>query len=136
MIDGPGGYHTEVRAGGGAQNYPYAFDTTNLTNGTYSISIIANEIDGQNHTYGGGSFTANNNAVLAKNSIGLYGWTKESDPLETAQATGGGVQMILDDDGVVLAKSSIGLYGWTKESDAGVKAIAVGSDGTQMILGQ
>ncbi|WP_457030857.1 hypothetical protein, partial [Kitasatospora sp. P5_F3] len=140
VITGPNGYRSEVRAGGGAANYPYALDTTVLTNGTYTISMIANEIDGQNHTYGGGTFTSNNNAtanyrsVYAKNSIGLYNWTKESDPLVTAVATGGGTQMILDTNGVVWAKSSIGLYNWTQESDPGVKAIAVGSDGTQMIL--
>ncbi|MDH6137564.1 hypothetical protein P3T37_006997 [Kitasatospora sp. MAA4] len=141
VIDGPGGYHSEVRAGGGALNYPYALDTTRLANGTYTISMTANETDGLNHTYGGGSFTTGNtppavqyNTVLAKNSIGLYNWTKESDPVVVAGATGGGVQMILDNNGVVWAKDSIGLYNWVQESDPGVKAIAVGSDGTQMIL--
>ncbi|MEY9948457.1 hypothetical protein [Kitasatospora sp. GAS1066B] len=141
VIAGPGG-SSEVRAGGGALNYPYALNTANMANGNYSISIVANEIDGQNHTYGGGSFTVNNttapapvyNTVLAKNGIGLYSWTQESDPVVVAQATGGGVQMILDNNGVVWAKSSIGLYSWTQESDPGIKAIAVGSDGTQMIL--
>jgi hypothetical protein len=141
VIDGPG-YHNEVRAGGGALNYPYALDTTHMANGTYTITMTANEIDGQNHTYGGGSFTAGNttppavqyNTVLAKNGIGLYNWTKESDPVVVAGATGGGVQMILDNNGVVWAKDSIGLYNWVQESDPGVKAIAVGSDGTQMIL--
>jgi hypothetical protein len=134
-ITGPNGYNQTFNpSAGGAANYPLAFDTTNLTNGTYTVTMTANEIDGQNHTYQGGVFTASNNAVFAKNGIGLYNWTKESDPLDVAQATGGGVQMILDRNGVVWAKNSIGLYGWTQESDPGVKAIAVGSDGTQMIL--
>ncbi|WP_281278505.1 hypothetical protein [Streptomyces tateyamensis] len=42
--------------------------------------------------------------------------------------------MILDNSGTVLAKKGIGLYNWTQESDPVVKAIGVGSDGTQMIL--
>ncbi|GAA2746772.1 CHAP domain-containing protein [Kitasatospora cinereorecta] len=130
----PAGFNVELWGFNSGQTLSRTVNLTAHPTQSGVINWLDYVIDGQNHTYGGGSFTANNNAVLAKNSIGLYGWTKESDPLETAQATGGGVQMILDDDGVVWAKSSIGLYGWTKESDAGVKAIAVGSDGTQMII--
>ncbi|MEV7599034.1 hypothetical protein AB0O91_16790, partial [Kitasatospora sp. NPDC089797] len=142
VIDGPGGYHSQVRAGGGALNYPYAFDTTHLAGGTYTISMIASEIDGRNHTYGGGWFTVDNTpprvqdtgTVLAKNTIGLYDWTKESDPGIKAIATNGRVQMILDGNGVVWARDGIGLYSWVRESDPGITAIAVGTDGTQMIL--
>ncbi|GIG55896.1 hypothetical protein Lfu02_02680 [Longispora fulva] len=72
--------------------------------------------------------------VLAKQGIGLYGWTVETDPGVKAIATSGGVQMILTADGTVLAKTGIGLYGWTVESDPGITAIAVGGDGTQLIL--
>ncbi|WP_280664484.1 MULTISPECIES: hypothetical protein [unclassified Kitasatospora] len=141
VISGPNGYYSEVPAGRGA-NYPYALNTTQLANGSYTVSMIASETDGQNHTYGGGSFIVSNttapgpgyNAVLAKNSIGLYNWTQESNPGIKAIATNGGVQLMLDNSGVVWAKSSIGPYNWTQESDPVVQAIAVGSDGTQMIL--
>ncbi|GHF94113.1 MULTISPECIES: glucosaminidase domain-containing protein [Amycolatopsis] len=75
-----------------------------------------------------------NGTVLAKNGIGLYGWTVETDPGVQKVATNGGVQMILMKDGTVLAKNGIGLYGWTVETDPVVSDIAVGSDGTQMIL--
>ncbi|GIG55897.1 hypothetical protein Lfu02_02690 [Longispora fulva] len=72
--------------------------------------------------------------VLAKQGVGLYGWTVETDPGVKAIATNGGVQLILTADGTVLAKEGIGLYGWTVESDPGITAIAVGGDGTQLIL--
>ncbi|MGF1425730.1 hypothetical protein [Kitasatospora sp. LaBMicrA B282] len=57
VVTGPNGYHTEVRAGGGASNYPYGFNTSSLAAGTYTVTMTANEIDGQNHSYQGGSFT-------------------------------------------------------------------------------
>jgi len=72
--------------------------------------------------------------VHAKQGVGLYGWTLESDASVKAVATNGGTQMILDSAGKVWAKNGIGLYGWTLESDGGNVAIAVGSDGTQMVL--
>ncbi|MDI1464759.1 hypothetical protein QEZ54_27690 [Catellatospora sp. KI3] len=72
--------------------------------------------------------------ALAKQSVGLYGWTVESDAAITQVASNGFVQMILDDTGTVWAKEDIGLYGWTRETDPGMTAIAVGNDGTQMIL--
>jgi hypothetical protein len=61
--------------------------------------------------------------------------------------TYGGVTMNVDDNyldvelgcggpsGSVLARSDIGYCGWTQESSPGIRAISVGSDGTQMILG-
>ncbi|MFJ9692247.1 hypothetical protein [Kitasatospora sp. NPDC101183] len=60
VVTGPNGYRSEVRAGGGATNYPYALNTSALPAGAYTVSMIASEIDGQNHAYQGGSFTVPN----------------------------------------------------------------------------
>jgi hypothetical protein len=59
VITGPNGYNTgQVNpSAGGASNYPYAWSTAGLAGGTYQISFVANEIDGQNHTYGPVSVT-------------------------------------------------------------------------------
>ncbi|MGF6915258.1 hypothetical protein P3T36_007371, partial [Kitasatospora sp. MAP12-15] len=59
VISGPNGYYSEVPAGPGT-NYPYALNTTQLANGSYTVSMIASETDGQNHTYQGASFTIAN----------------------------------------------------------------------------
>ncbi|MBD0670204.1 hypothetical protein [Streptomyces sp. CBMA156] len=54
VITGPGGYNTGqlTPSAGGASNYPYAWNTAGLAAGTYQISFVANETDGQDHTYG------------------------------------------------------------------------------------
>ncbi|WP_037601674.1 CHAP domain-containing protein [Streptacidiphilus rugosus] len=56
VITGPGGYNQTFRAGGGPTNpnttgYAYAWNTSGLASGTYSIQPVANETDGANHTY-------------------------------------------------------------------------------------
>ncbi|CAG7645097.1 CHAP domain-containing protein [Actinacidiphila bryophytorum] len=54
VITGPNGYNTGqlTPSAGGASNYPYAWNTAGLAGGTYQISFVAHEIDGQDHTYG------------------------------------------------------------------------------------
>ncbi|MGW3175579.1 Ig-like domain-containing protein [Streptomyces sp. NPDC001153] len=58
-ITGPSGTQT-INGGTGASNYAQAWNTTGLPNGTYTISVNANEIDGQNHTYGPVTVTTDN----------------------------------------------------------------------------
>lgn len=47
---------------------------------------------------------------------------------------GGTTQMLLTESGQVWAKTGVGLGGWTKESDYNATKIAVGSDGTQLMV--
>ncbi|GAA3343970.1 hypothetical protein GCM10020358_45270 [Amorphoplanes nipponensis] len=47
---------------------------------------------------------------------------------------GGTTQMLLTESGQVWAKTGVGLGGWTKESDYDASTIAVGSDGTQLMV--
>ncbi|MFC1421088.1 hypothetical protein [Streptacidiphilus cavernicola] len=59
VITGPGNYNSGqlTPSAGGASNYPYAWNTAGLAGGTYQISFVASEIDGQDHTYGPVSVT-------------------------------------------------------------------------------
>ncbi|MER5637901.1 VCBS repeat-containing protein [Kitasatospora sp. NPDC002227] len=50
-ITGPNGYSTTINGGSGATNYAQSWNTAGLVPGSYSISVTANEIDDQNHTY-------------------------------------------------------------------------------------
>ncbi|WP_033355620.1 CHAP domain-containing protein [Kitasatospora aureofaciens] len=58
---GPTGSFT-INGGTGANNYAQSWNTTGLPNGTYTVQVGANEIDGQSHAYPGApiSFTVNN----------------------------------------------------------------------------
>ncbi len=61
-ITGPNGTQT-INGGTGANNYAQSWNTTGLPNGTYTISVTANEIDGQNHTYGPVSVSINSGST-------------------------------------------------------------------------
>ncbi|MDH6107839.1 hypothetical protein P3T36_006451 [Kitasatospora sp. MAP12-15] len=50
-ISGPNGYSLTIPGGGGATNYAQTWNTAGLAAGSYTVSVSANEIDGQNHTY-------------------------------------------------------------------------------------
>ncbi|MGW2425996.1 Ig-like domain-containing protein [Streptomyces sp. NPDC001709] len=58
-ITGPNGTQT-IDGGTGADNYAKTWHTSTLSNGTYTISVTANEIDGHNHTYGPVTVTVDN----------------------------------------------------------------------------
>ncbi|MGW7529831.1 hypothetical protein [Streptomyces sp. NPDC054783] len=61
-ITGPNGTQT-IDGGTGADNYAKTWNTSTLPGGTYTISVTANEIDGQNHTYGPVTVTVDNGAT-------------------------------------------------------------------------
>lgn len=50
-ITGPGGYTTTLAGGSAAANYPAQWSTTQLTNGAYTLTATAAEIDGANHMW-------------------------------------------------------------------------------------
>ncbi|WP_037606852.1 CHAP domain-containing protein [Streptacidiphilus rugosus] len=97
QITGPNGYNSGPLSpsAGGASYYPLAFDTIPLAPGTYTVSMTANEIDGQNHTYVGGSFTLQEpqgtNVLRAANgTIAVYNVGTDGNVYGTNQNTVGG----------------------------------------------
>ncbi|WP_194891648.1 Ig-like domain-containing protein [Catenulispora pinisilvae] len=68
-ITGPGGYSTTINGGSGSTNYAQGWNTAGLASGRYSISVTANETDGNNHTYGPGTVNVNN--APAAPSVGI-----------------------------------------------------------------
>ncbi|HTJ66146.1 MAG TPA: CHAP domain-containing protein [Actinospica sp.] len=56
-ITGPNGYTDTIPGGTGANDYAQSWNTGGLQSGSYSIKAVANEIDGQDHTYGPIGFT-------------------------------------------------------------------------------
>ncbi|WP_042426680.1 Ig-like domain-containing protein, partial [Streptacidiphilus anmyonensis] len=103
-ITGPGGTQY-IDGGTGADNYAQTWDTTTVPNGTYTISVTANEIDGQNHPYGPINFTVNNTPAAPQISV-------PSGPLAgtialTASAPGAG-SVTYKLDGNVIGTSTSG----------------------------
>ncbi|WP_331744893.1 hypothetical protein [Kitasatospora sp. NBC_01300] len=102
VVTGPNGYYNRFRAtSGGATNYQVPFDTAPLAAGTFSISMIANEIDGQEHTYQGGVFTiapqastargsADSTVLTSNGTIALYRVGADGNVYGTNQNTPGG----------------------------------------------
>jgi hypothetical protein len=81
-ITGAGGYSKTIPGGGGASNYAQTWNTVGLPGGSYSISVTANETDGQNHTYGPVPFfvhpTNSRSTVIAPNRH-LYVFSRGTD---------------------------------------------------------
>jgi hypothetical protein len=89
-----------------------------------------------------GAVYARSGIAAASGTNGLGGWTLEYPAASAAKtiAANGGVQMLVGSDNNVYAKSAIGNGGWTKEGGPVTDPtfstpIAVGSDGTQVMVG-
>ncbi|HET9168417.1 MAG TPA: CHAP domain-containing protein [Actinospica sp.] len=69
-VTGPNGYTDTIAGGSGSGNYAQPWNTAGLTAGSYSIKAVANEVDGQNHTYGPINFTVG----FGPNPLPSGGW--------------------------------------------------------------
>ncbi|MER5867546.1 CHAP domain-containing protein [Kitasatospora sp. NPDC002040] len=100
-ITGPNGYSQQIGAGGGPTSpdltgYTASWNTTGLATGTYTVTPVANEIDGADHSYAGSVVT------VGARSIG-------SDVVLTP--SGGLATYWVGSDGIVWGKSQAGAGG-------------------------
>ncbi|MGF1428614.1 CHAP domain-containing protein, partial [Kitasatospora sp. LaBMicrA B282] len=117
-VTGPG-YDQTFRAGGGPVSpnltgYSYAWNSTGLANGTYTVTPTANEIDGQPHSYGPVTFTVNN-APAAPTVTVPAGTLNGNVPLTASVLGGTATSVTYSMDGTPIGTSTAApgfAYSW------------------------